>query len=203
MMSSYLIEIKERFCKSKKFFQSLEIILIFLAIFSLFNFQNSSIATIPPNIEFLQVPQDQIPAEIREFGLRIDKLNILAPVIANVDGTNKKVYNQALEKGVAHYKGTALPGEGGNIFIFGHSSSATGYGPYVNIFAPLEKLEKEDIIIVYFQNKTLEYKVFEKIIVAKTDVSLLKPTAQEQLTLMTCWPVGTSAKRLIIKAGLR
>ncbi|MCX6806583.1 MAG: sortase [Candidatus Berkelbacteria bacterium] len=142
----------------------------------------------------------EISAEIKQFGIKIEKINVLAPIIKNVDGNNKTIYNKALQKGLAHYKGTSLPTEGGNIFIFGHSSSTLGTGPYATIFAKLNELKKNDVIIIYYQDKEYQYTVFKKVILEANDTSVLDPTKREQLTLMTCWPIGTNQKRLIIKA---
>ena len=124
----------------------------------------------------------------------------MAPVIKDVDGTNKATYNKELEKGVAHYKGTALPDQGSNIFVFGHSSPTIETGPYVEIFARLDELEADDKITIYYENQEYEYYVFEKRAIEKTETSVLLPTEKEQLTLMTCWPIGSNARRLIIKA---
>jgi sortase A len=136
-----------------------------------------------------------------DFTLKIDKLNIVVPIIENVDGADKKVYNQALKNGVAHYKGTALPGEGSNIFIFGHSSTYVGQGgDWGEIFKDLNNLESGDIISITFKGKEYFYKVVEKKIIKKTDVAVLNPTESEQLVLMTCWPIGTNKDRLIIIA---
>jgi len=41
-----------------------------------------------------------------------------------------------------------------------------------------------------------------KEIVGKEEVNVAKATKKEQLTLMTCWPIGTANKRLIIKSYL-
>jgi len=144
----------------------------------------------------------EIDPKIKEFGIKIDKLDVLAPIIKNVDGTNKSIYYKALEKGTAHYKGTALPDEGSNIFIFGHSSSIFGKGNYDKIFSRLGELTKDDKITIFYQDKEYQYLVFEKKVIESTEVSVLSPTKKEQLTLMTCWPIGTNKKRLIIKAKL-
>ncbi len=144
--------------------------------------------------------EEKVSAEIRQFGIKIDKIDVLAPVIKDVDGTNKATYNKELEKGVAHYKGTALPDQGSNIFVFGHSSPTIGTGPYVEIFARLDELEADDKITIYYENQEYEYYVFEKRAIEKTETSVLLPTEKEQLTLMTCWPIGSNARRLIIKA---
>jgi sortase A len=134
------------------------------------------------------------------FALKIPKLNIEAPVIQNVDPNDKKKYNEALKTGVLHFPGTALPGQDSNIFIYGHSSSAVDSGPYSKIFAPLDKLEKNDVIMIFYNGQEYKYQVIEKKIIDKNDISVLKPTEKETLTLMTCWPVGTDQKRLIIRA---
>ena len=134
------------------------------------------------------------------FVLRIPKINIEAPVIQNVDPNDKKKYNEALKTGVLHFPGTTLPGQGSNIFIYGHSSSAIDSGPYSKIFVPLDKLQKNDEILVSYNNQEYNYQVVEKKIIDKNDVSVLKPTEKETLTLMTCWPIGTDQKRLIIRA---
>lgn len=147
------------------------------------------------------VKQAEISPEIKKFGVKIDKIKVLTPVIENVDGANKNVYYKALEKGVAHYRGTSLPSKGSNIFIFGHSSSIFGRGEYDKVFARLGELTRDDKIIVFYQDKEYEYYVFEKKVVEKTEVSVLAPTKKEQLTLMTCWPIGSNEKRLIIKAA--
>jgi len=163
----------------------------------------------PPIQTYLAVPirkteikKVEISPEIKQFGIKIDKIDVLAPILENVDGTEKAIYNKALQSGVAHYKGTALPEQNSNIFIFGHSSSVLGIGPYANIFANLNELDKGDTIVIYYKEQEFHYIVFEKKIIGNDDLSVLEPTKKEQLTLMTCWPIGSKAKRLIIKSYL-
>jgi len=139
--------------------------------------------------------------EYQDFHLLIPKLNISVPIIPDVDGNNKEAYNKALEGGVAQYKNTAKPGEGGNIFIFGHSSYYWwAPGDYKDIFKPLGDLQEGDEIVVWYEEKEYKYKVTEIKEVEPTDVSVLNPTSSEQLTIMTCWPPGTTEKRLIVIA---
>jgi LPXTG-site transpeptidase (sortase) family protein len=136
----------------------------------------------------------------QEFGVEIPKIGLSAPVTANVNGDDKKEYELSLTEGLAHYKGTSLPGEKSNIFIFGHSSSDTDSGPYAKIFSKLNNLTNGDKIMVYYKSKKYEYTVVEKKIVTADDLSPLNLTDSEQLTLMTCWPIGTNEKRLIVIA---
>ncbi|OGD56845.1 hypothetical protein A2V71_01050 [Candidatus Berkelbacteria bacterium RBG_13_40_8] len=135
------------------------------------------------------------------FHLVIPKLDMSVPIIPDVDGNDKEEYFKSLESGVAHYKGTSKPGDGSNIFIFGHSSFYWwSPGDYKEIFKTLSDLEEGDEIIVWREGKEYKYKVTETKLVSPTDVSVLKPTKTEQVTLMTCWPPGTTQRRLIIIA---
>lgn len=147
-----------------------------------------------------EIGEREDPGLIKEFSLKIEKLNIEAPIIANVDGREKAVYNEALNEGVAHYKNTGLPSSGSNVVLFAHSSTVWGVGKYSNIFASLGKLIEGDEINVKLNGKDFFYKVEKKEIVSNNDLEIIKPTQKEQLTLLTCWPVGTARQRLVVVA---
>ena len=140
-------------------------------------------------------------ATIKDFSLSIPKTGIKAPVILNVDGYNKREYFIALEKGVAHLQGTALPGEKGNLVIFGHSSYYPEKpGNYKDIFKNLEKLEKGDLIELKYNGKRDLYVVFQKEITSPKSTQYLAKTSDQRLTLITCVPPGTTKYRLVIIA---
>jgi sortase A len=144
--------------------------------------------------------QSTTTPRFRDFGIEIPKIKVSASVTSDVDGNNEELYNESLKNGLAHYKGSALPGARGNIFIFGHSSNVNDSGPYAKIFSKLNDLSIGDTIKVTYKDKVYSYIVSEKRVVNDTDTSPLNLTTSEQLTLMTCWPVGTTDKRLIIIA---
>lgn len=131
--------------------------------------------------------------------LVIPKIGVDAPIQWNIPEDD--IYS-ALEKGVVHYQGTAVPTEIGNVFIFGHSSYYLwAPGSYKQIFALLDKLEAGDKIYVNYQNKVYGYEVTGKKVVEPEDLSVLaQPQDQKILTLMTCVPIGTNLRRLIIEA---
>lgn len=137
----------------------------------------------------------------QDFHLIIPKLDLEAPVIADVDGANQEAYFTALENGIAHFQGTSKPGEGSNIFIFGHSSFYW-YKPgnYKEIFKNLENLQIGDGIILWYQKKEYQYQVTEIKVVNPQEIDVLKPSQKEQVSLMTCVPPGTTLKRLIVIA---
>jgi sortase A len=106
-------------------------------------------------------PQTEPPAKInvKEYTLSIPKLNIVNAKVS-VGGTD-------LAHSLVHYLPTTLPGENGNVAIFGHSALTYNYNPkdYRTIFSYLPSLEKGDKIYANVADKTYEYEVFDIFIV--------------------------------------
>lgn len=153
--------------------------------------------------EFGQETVQEQPLEIPDpdFSIIVPKIRAAAKVVRNVDPYNSSVYQRALTQGVAHAKGTAFPGEGRNIFLFSHSSvNFFEASRYNSIFYLLHKLEIGDEIIVYYEGEPHTYQVTSKKTVAPDAVEYLQAGKTEKLTLMTCWPPGTTFKRLLIQA---
>lgn len=145
--------------------------------------------------ENLMVPVDE------EFGIVIPKISANAKVIPEVDSQDANIYQRALTKGVAHAKGTSYPGEEGNIFIFAHSSADFFEASRYNaVFYLLSKLEKDDEIDIFYKKQKYRYRVDEKKTVNADNVEYLDKSSGNSLTLMTCWPPGTTLKRLLVIA---
>ncbi len=140
----------------------------------------------------------------RDFGIVVPKISANAGIVSNVDPFSAKDYQLALTRGVAHAKGTALPGEAGNVFLFSHSSvNFLEANRYNSIFYLLDKLTAGDEIDLYYLNSKFKYIVTEKKIVNATDIKYLKGSESDKtVTLMTCWPAGTTYKRLLIVGKL-
>jgi LPXTG-site transpeptidase (sortase) family protein len=136
------------------------------------------------------------------FSVVIPKINASSNVIANVDVSKKQEYLEALQKGVAHAKGTSFPGQNGSIFLFSHSTdSPLNFARYNAIFYLLKELEKGDKIIIFFADKKYEYEVEDKFMAQPADTSwLTSGESEEKLILMTCDPPGTTWRRLLISA---
>jgi sortase A len=133
--------------------------------------------------------------------LYIDNINVTAPVIFSVTTVDQALFLQALHDGVVHYPGTAAPGQVGNVVIFGHSSGQWwAPGNYKFVFTLLDKLKSGDKIYVDYQGIRYTYRAYESRVVAPTDLSVLNQGSDNILTLITCTPVGTNAKRLIVLA---
>lgn len=154
---------------------------------------------VPTNTQKIVRPIDA------QFGIVIPKIGANAKIIPNVNPYDSRIYQQALTKGVAHAKGSAFPGRAGNVFIFSHSSATVLESiRYNSVFYLVDKLELGDEVLLYFNNQKFTYRVIEKTHVAPSEISYLtEKTDKKLLTLMTCWPPGTTFERLIIRAILQ
>lgn len=137
-----------------------------------------------------------------QFGIVIPKIGANVPILPNVDAGKPEIYLPALQKGVAHAAGTVFPGVTGNIFLFAHSTDAFwNVGRYNAIFYLIKELNNGDEIDVFYNGIRHVYRVVNKLVVDPSEVRYLtQTTPYEQLTLQTCWPPGTTLKRLIILA---
>jgi len=108
---------------------------------------------------------------------------------------------QALRNGVVHYPGTSLPGQKGNVVITGHSSYFPwDPGRFKDVFALLHDVNEGDKIVIYYDQKRYVYEITSKEVVLPADVHVLEQVDENKLTLITCTPIGTNLKRLIVTA---
>lgn len=137
-----------------------------------------------------------------DFSIVIPKIAAAAPIIDNVDPNNQIEYLKALKLGVAHARGTALPGQPGNVYLFAHSTDAIwNVSTYNAVFYLLGKLKQGDGISIYFQGQEIKYQVDEVGVVDAKDIQYLGGSRNANtLTLQTCYPPGTTLKRLIVLA---
>jgi len=130
------------------------------------------------------IPQDQMLTRVV-----IPKIGLDAIV---VEGASRK----DLSEGPGHMKQTAMPGETGNAVITAHRDT---------FFRHIYELVKGDQIQVRRNGHLFTYEVTGKKIVLPEDVSVIRPTPNPQLTLITCYPVyyiGPAPKRLVVFSKL-
>lgn len=159
--------------------------------------------------ELLIDPQNHPELATRkgEMKITIPRLKISKmPVVINVDSYNDKSYLPVLDKKLAHFKGTSLPDNAGNTFIYGHSTNeliarANPQLPQV-AFTFLNKLELGDEITIEMNGENYKYVLQKSKVVEPEDISpIFSKTNSKTLTLMTCWPPGVGEKRLILVAN--
>lgn len=135
------------------------------------------------------------------FSMYIPKIGAKANITANVDAGNETAYLEALSHGVAHAAGTNFPGQGKTIFLFAHSTDAPWNVERFNaVFYLLKDLSAGDKITVYFADNRYDYEVTGREIVAANDTSFFTAESGERLILQTCYPPGTTSKRLLVIA---
>jgi sortase A len=135
-----------------------------------------------------------------ESEIIIPKINVEIPVVYDVPTVQEAAIQNALERGVVHYATTPDPGQKGNSVIVGHSSNNIfNQGKYKFAFVMLNKLEIGDTFFLTKDGVRYAYKIYEKKVVAPTDVAVLGPNDKPATaTLITCDPPGTSINRLIV-----
>ncbi|MCC5803133.1 class D sortase [Rossellomorea vietnamensis] len=120
--------------------------------------------------------------------LHISKLKKEIPIIEGTDESE-------LERGVGHYSTTKLPNQQDRIFLAGHRDT---------VFKKMGELKKGDTLTIQMEAGTFTYEIYETLIVKETDLSVLEPTAPEEvLTLSTCYPfeyLSSTTDRYIINA---
>jgi len=123
--------------------------------------------------------------------IEIPKLGVDKIVVSGVSVAD-------LKEGPGHYISTPLPGEPGNAAIAGHR---TTYGAP---FYSLDELVIGDQILVTTRAGKFTYVMDrEAQIVSPRNADVIGPTAENRLTLTTCHPRYSDAKRLIVTAVLQ
>ena len=121
--------------------------------------------------------------------LRIPSRNIEVPVFDSTD-------EWALNRGSGHVTGTSLPGERGNVAIAAHRDG---------FFRGLEGIEIGDEIELTTLEGHQTFRVSQLDIVDALDISVLDPTEDTAITLITCYPfnyIGAAPDRFIVRATL-
>jgi sortase A len=135
--------------------------------------------------------------DVKDYLLSIPKLNIRSAKVV--------VGGEDLSKSLIQFMPQSLPGEYGNVIVFGHSTLPQLYNAkdYKTVFTFLPSLEKGDKITIMVNNLEYEYQVFDMFVINPDQISVLEQKQDASyLTLITCVPPGTYWKRLVIKAKL-
>jgi sortase A len=120
--------------------------------------------------------------------IEIPRLGVSVMVM---EGTGKSILGRA----AGHIVGTALPGQKGNIGISAHRDT---------FFRPLRDIRQNDTILLITLGGEYRYRVLSTKIVSPYDVGVLKSSAGQILTLVTCYPfyfIGSAPSRFIVRAA--
>ena len=119
--------------------------------------------------------------------LRIPHLRLEVPVLEGTD-------DWTLDRAVGHIEDTARPGSAGNSGIAGHRDG---------FFRGLKDVRVGDHLELETHAGLDEYRIERIWIVGPEDVSVLDPTPEPAITLVTCYPfyfIGPAPQRFIVRA---
>jgi sortase A len=136
--------------------------------------------TLPP--EKLKIPSIDLDARVIPLGTHYDRAGALVWETAPF--------------AVGHHRGSANPGEGGNVVLSGHISSPSEG----SIFQRLPQLRPGDNFIISTAQASFVYRVSDVQVVAPTAVEFLESTSASTATLITCYPDRIYSHRLIVRA---
>lgn len=161
----------------------------------------------PIRLPLSDIEQQPLP---NQATLTIDKINVSVPIIFGVSVEADEIYKRLID-GVVHYSTTPKPGQGGASIILCHSSLyAWQYSKYGAPCALLNKLQPGDEFVVrYSDGRTFTYAMESSIIFnpleSGNDARLadFEKSPKPILLMVTCYPTGSNAKRISVKAVLQ
>jgi LPXTG-site transpeptidase (sortase) family protein len=132
-----------------------------------------SSALFPPKSAHLSIPAIHVEAEVVPVELKSFPGGIVTWDVSQIDWE------------VGYFEGTAWFGEGSNTVLGGHSELEARQPA---VFQYLDQLEIGDIVTVTVAQDQWHFVVDQVTTVAIDDLSLLYPTDEAHLTLITCDP---------------
>jgi sortase A len=155
-------------------------------------YQASARRTLESQIQLGKERNEIQPRPAIKPGDLLGRLDIprLGLSVAVLQGTRSRM----LRLGTGHIEGTPLPGEAGNSGIAGHRDT---------FFRGLKDIRKNDEIQFQAATGLIRYEVDWVKVVAPDDLSVLAPSTESALTLVTCYPfyfVGPAPKRFVVRA---
>lgn len=119
------------------------------------------------------------------------------PAIGVEEPVRSGVAPKTIDRGVAHWVGTARPGDDGNVVLAGHRTTHT------RPFYDLDKLDYGDLIYMT-DHRGLEvmYRVTDTFIVRPTAIWITYNQGRPMLTMFACHPKGSNRLRIVVQAEM-
>jgi sortase A len=122
--------------------------------------------------------------------MKIPRLGVTQTIVSGVGRAD-------LQRGPGHFRTTPLPGGMGNAAIAGHRTTFGEPFRHLDDLEPGDRIELTDVL-----GRRFLYLVQWSRVVPPTDLGVIESSGQPELTLITCDPPFTAAKRLIVRARL-
>lgn len=141
-------------------------------------------------------------SEAKDARIQIPAIGVNVPVAMSPTIADTDVI-KTLEKGVALYPNGVQPGALGNVFIAAHSTGEPWKGAYRFAFLKINELKNGDAIYVDWQGARYAYRIVKsEIVTPSPDLKIASDRPVPTISLMACWPLWSTSKRMLIHAEL-
>jgi sortase (surface protein transpeptidase) len=156
---------------------------------------DSAQAAKSPTVTRVAIPSIGVDSKVVEVGWDVEQ-----------QGDQQIAVWQVAKYAVGQHRGSANPGEGGNVVLAGH------VGGYGKVFKDLFYVKPGDQITLYSNGQQYLYTVQKRLLVNEEGVSaeqraanaqLIAPADREVVTMVSCWPPKGADKfkqRVVIQA---
>lgn len=178
--------------------------------------KQSDLVTNPMDTNIESVLQNSIKDYPFEFNtlpptnrVIVPKMDLDVPLVVtpNMDMSDfsKGNFDKELTEWIVKYPTTPAPGQDGNTLLFGHTSQEVWLNnPYGTVFSKLPDLQPGDEVKLVREWQLYKYRVIETVIKTPKQVNKEYMRYQDMewdfLTLMGCYPLGTTYKRMMVMA---
>lgn len=155
----------------------------------------------PPEPEVTSV-QAGLPAGQVGNWIRIPSIGINVPLALSPTINDTDVI-KTLERGAALYPNGIQPGRLGNVFISAHSTGNPWHGKYRFAFLKINEVQPGHVIMLDYDGTRYTYRVTgSEIVVPTDDYQVVSDRPVPSITLMACWPLWSTSKRMLVRAEL-
>ena len=155
----------------------------------------SSTTTMPP-----PPPRLPLPAALPEDAYAEDPDEPIGRIVIPAIGLDSQLGEgmtlTEIDRGPAHWPGTAMPGALGNVVVAGHRTTRS------SPFRHIDALEEGDEIRFQVGERVAVYLVTDSFVVEPTDVWIAQQTPSRMVTLFACHPLGSAAQRIVVRGEL-
>ncbi len=161
------------------------------------------LGTIPAPVRALVSPENVVPNAARQPSFHRSQSSgvplgsLVIPSIGVDEIVRSGVAMSVIDLGPAHWAGTALPGQAGNVVLAGHRTTKT------RPFYDLDRLDPDDLIYMTDGDGfEVMYSVSGTMIVEPNDLWITYETPDPTLTMFACHPKGSERYRIVVQADL-
>ena len=131
----------------------------------------------------------------QSLGFEMGRIEI--PAIGMDEVIREGIDINVINRGVAHWAGTAQPGDPSNMVLAGHRTTWSYPFLDLNLLDP-----GDEIHVTGIDGRQVTYRVSRTLIVDPEDVWIANPTVTPTLTLFACHPKFSARHRIVVRADL-